>query len=745
MPQIINTNMASLMAQRNLNKAQQANETALQRLSSGLRINSAKDDAAGLAISTRFDAQIRGTNMGIRNANDGISLAQTAEGALGAVNDNLQRMRELAVQAANGTLNDTDRAALQQEVSALVSEVDRTVRDTNFNGTQLLDGSFGGVNFQIGANAGQTVGVSIGNMSTNVLGAADTAGVSAYGNNSTLAKGDVVVNGAVIGPSFTSDDNASFTDKAASAIAKVAAFNALADKSGVMAEVNVNRVEGSQMTAAGAAASAVLAVNGIQITVGVSGQDLNSDREAVVAAINAKSDLTGVTAINTGDDATGVVLEAKDGRNISLGLATTAGGGGAINSAASAAAALGLNTNMLVDTAANIADANNYGTAHTHAGGYTLRSVDGRDIEITSATNNIDHAGLVEDTYEKGVASVSNTLANKSVGSTTGLAGASAAFGNVNNLQTGDLVINQVAITSSRATDDTASIAGNAGSAIALAAAINRSSEQTGVTAEVDENLILGGVMDLSASDAQYAGDFDLNGVNIQFSVTADTGTRRQEIVTKINQVSAQTGVTAIDTGEDNKGIQLVAADGRNIVLDNITANNGGMTLGDLQTATGIGYTGNTADTGVIHKSTVTLTAAQNISIEAGTQGAAGLAHAGFKVGTYGQSEGGQALKDVDISTIAGANQALEAIDNALHRVAEVRGDLGAFQNRMESTIRTQEIASENLTASNSRIRDADFAAETAELSRTQVLQQAGVSVLAQANQRPQSVLSLLG
>ncbi|SEI86977.1 flagellin [Allopseudospirillum japonicum] len=739
MAQVINTNMASIMAQRNLNNAQKANETALQRLSSGMRINSAKDDAAGLAISTRFDAQIRGTNMGIRNANDGISLAQTAEGALGAVNDNLQRMRELAVQAANGTLNETDRAALQQEVSSLVSEVDRTVRDTNFNGTKLLDGSFDGVNFQIGANSGQTVGVTVGNMSTNVLGAAESAGASAYGNNVSLAKGDAVVNGVVIGPSFREDDKASFADKANSAIAKAAAFNLHSDETGVRAEVDVNRVEGGNMAnrTTATAASAAIAINGVTVTIGIGGQDAEADRESVVAAINAKSDLTGVVAINTGDDATGVILEAADGRNITLGIATDVG---TINSGASAATALGLNQNMFAGAAATLDNSASYATANTHVGGYTLRSVDGRDIEVKSATNNIANAGLVEDTYEKGVSSVSNTLANKSVGGAS-LPTASTAFGTSNDLLTGDLVINNTSIAATRATDDTASIAGNAGSAIALAAAINRSSEQTGVTAEVDENVMLGGTMSLATAGATAAGSFSLNGVQIQFSQTSDTGVRRQDVVAQINQVSAQTGVTAIDTGEDSKGIQLVAADGRNIVLDAT----GTTDMAGLQAATGIVGSATGTDVVSITKSTVTLKAAQDITVEAGTNGAAGLANSAFKAGTYGQSEGGQALKDIDISTVAGANKALEAIDNAISSVAQVRGDLGAFQNRMESTIRTQEVSSENLTGANSRIRDADFASETAELSRTQVLQQAGVSVLAQANQRPQSVLSLLG
>ena len=160
MAQVINTNIASLNAQRNLSKSQATLNTSLQRLSSGLRINSAKDDAAGLAISERFTAQIRGLNQAIRNSNDGISLAQTAEGALGEVTNNLQRVRELAVQSVNATNSASDRGAMQQEVSQLISEIDRVAGQTNFNGVKLLDGTFTAQAFQVGANVGETITVS---------------------------------------------------------------------------------------------------------------------------------------------------------------------------------------------------------------------------------------------------------------------------------------------------------------------------------------------------------------------------------------------------------------------------------------------------------------------------------------------------------------------------------------------------------------------------------------------------------
>lgn len=160
MPQIINTNIASLNAQRNLNASQSDANTALERLSSGLRINSAKDDAAGLAISERFQSQITGLNMAQRNANDGISLAQTAEGALDEITANLQRIRELAVQSANGSNSPSDREALNSEVQQRIAEVNRIAGQTSFNGLNVLDGSLLTQTFQVGANAGDTISVS---------------------------------------------------------------------------------------------------------------------------------------------------------------------------------------------------------------------------------------------------------------------------------------------------------------------------------------------------------------------------------------------------------------------------------------------------------------------------------------------------------------------------------------------------------------------------------------------------------
>ncbi|PLW68285.1 flagellin [Pseudohalioglobus lutimaris] len=205
MASVINTNIASLNAQRNLGSSQNSLNTSLQRLSSGLRINSAKDDAAGLAISERMTSQIRGLNQAARNANDGISLAQTAEGALAEVTNNLQRIRELAVQSSNATNSQSDRDALQTEVSQLLNEIDRVANQTSFNGVKLLDGSFSGAVFQIGANSGETITVaSTTDANTAALGSVTSASTSDVATGLTgfataISAGDLIVNGVDVG------------------------------------------------------------------------------------------------------------------------------------------------------------------------------------------------------------------------------------------------------------------------------------------------------------------------------------------------------------------------------------------------------------------------------------------------------------------------------------------------------------------------------------------------------------------
>ncbi len=242
MASFINTNTASLNAQRNLSTSQASLATSLQRLSSGLRINSAKDDAAGLAITSRLSSQIRGVDQAARNANDGISLAQTAESALGSVGDNLQRIRELAVQSSNATNSTVDRTSIQKEVSQLQSEINRVAGQTSFNGTKLLDGSFNGAAFQVGADSGQTITVSsVTNANTSAIGSnsfatsATPLTVAATANTVGLK----IDSGNGNGPVAIADVATVAGDTTTTSSAKIAsAINAQYDKTGVFATVS---------------------------------------------------------------------------------------------------------------------------------------------------------------------------------------------------------------------------------------------------------------------------------------------------------------------------------------------------------------------------------------------------------------------------------------------------------------------------------------------------------------------------
>jgi len=309
------TNVASLNAQRALNSNSSALRTSFERLSSGLRINSAKDDSAGLAIAERFSSQVRGLNQASRNANDAISLAKTAEGGLTETTSNLQRLRELAVQSANDTNTASDRAAIQTEASALLAEIDRVSTQTQFNGQNLLDGSFSGKTFQIGANSGQTLSFEIDAASSSVMGA--TANLTSGAVTATpLGAGDLIIGGVSISASSATDDQVSSTGNDASAIAKAAAINRGSADTGVTATADATSVAGGTVTS-GTINAGDLLINGVDVgPVAVLASDSDG---AFRNAINAISSQTGVTASVSGGALT---LAAADGRNIEIAGAT---------------------------------------------------------------------------------------------------------------------------------------------------------------------------------------------------------------------------------------------------------------------------------------------------------------------------------------------------------------------------------------------------------------------------------------
>src|SRR5690554_1145992 len=933
MPQIINTNMASLNAQRNLDKSQTANQTALQRLSSGLRINSAKDDAAGMAISTRFTSQIKGLNVAVRNAGDGIALAQTAEGALGSMNDNLQRIRELAVQSANATNSDVDREALQAEVSQLIAEITRTAEETDFNGRKLLDGSFKAT-FQVGANAGQTLDINIAELTAGKLGSSAQSGVSAIGTSSALGNGDLVINGVAIGASRAQDDTSSTNQADASAISKAAAINRKSDESGVTAYVNENQVSGTAMKAS--AANGSVKINGVDITIATT-TSASQTRAGVMQAINAVSDQTGVTAVDSGKDNGGVTLIAADGRNVQISFtgltaantgladlgtyqggytlvasgetkaieisggdgtgngdlanaglvegtykrataatvsdaqvsnvaASTIGGGSFANTVNAAGTNVTTNetsvsekvgdttvdsvlatgstvsdlaqavdgiagvsaweevTLSITSSSLDAGDTLTFGgvaVAYTGAAAgdleqlakdingtdftgsnldvyaefdgtninFTIRNFDAAPVVFTASANDVTTgAGTLNGNEATGVLafvadgneSVSVSLADPVTGGELfASTAANADYTGVNGLDDGDLVINGVNISSADATVDKASAefasdgsrilsSEKGASAIAIADAINKVSSETGVSATVNATKVVGGDgsgVDVTAFEVGDKAGLFINGVNLgdvtlqaDGAGAIDLAKAKADAMALINGKSGQTGVTAEDNGVS---LTLSAADGRNmsVAIDDKSGSTKsiGALLGLDAAVSGIGestfgfgtsgsaVTSAEATTYETTYGTLTLDSASSFSVDLGANGGKELEALGFTAGNFGGGKDGQYLKDIDISTFEGVQKVLTAIDNAIASVATQRADLGAVQNRMESTVSNLKVTSENLSAANSRIQDADFVAETAEMARTQILQQAGISVLAQANASGQNVLSLLG
>jgi flagellin len=610
MPQVINTNVASLNAQRNLTTSQGQLATALQRLSSGLRINSAKDDAAGLAISERFTTQIRGLNQAVRNANDGISLAQTAEGALGETGNALQRIRELAIQSANSTNSASDRTALNAEAAQLLAEIQRNGLTTQFNGQNILDGTFSSAQFQVGANANQTISFGIQGATTNLLGAyqaTSTAVTSAAFDGSTFT-----INGVEVGVSAATSAAGVTAD---SATAKATAINSKTAQTGVSATA-ASSITGGAPTARSNLSNGALVINGV--SVGAISRDANAVTQGRNAAtsINAVTNQTGVTAV--ADASTGALtLSTADGRNIAL-------------------------------TTADAASA----TAVFNATG----------LDLSTGANPLGH-----DTFDIVVGGAFDLSAP---------AAGSATEGDFFQLD---------GVTYEFTTDATVT---NGRVAVTVADGNSTTLVATAIAAAIH-------------------GQFQLGNTSVDATSATATVT-----VTNAKFGASGTLATFSDTGVTGGGTTTALAEGTQTAGTNAADAGGSTTRG-----------------------TLTLSSASNFTLGGTDLALAGLGNAAPAL---------TRLETVNIATVAGANAAIAVLDGALSQVTSIRADLGAVQNRFSSTVANLTTTSENLSAARSRILDADFAAETASLTRAQILQQAGTAILAQANAIPQNVLSLL-
>jgi flagellin len=700
---VINTNLKALDAQASMGNVERKMKASMERLSTGLRINSAKDDAAGLAITNRMTSQIRGYAVAIRNSNDGLSMSQTAEGAMGQVNSMLQRMRELAVQAGNGAVTDADRSSMQLEVDELKAEIQNIATKTNHNNIKLLDGSAGDIQLQTGVNANDRMKIGFDSMQTKDIGMGSRASLTAVGGTATqtpaLSSGDLVLNGVVVGASLTTDDNLSSASKDASAIAKAAAINRVSDLSGVHATVGKTEVYGSAMTFT-AAKEGAITINGVATASVTSNADLEIMRDSVVTAINNISQQTGVVASNTHDDIQGVVLTAADGRNIKLEF------GGTLTK-----------------------EVSGLGAADTYVGNYELNTLDGSDITVSHEVDkNVDNAGLSTGTFK------ANTAQASTIDRAVAAAGAAPSSSTTGVLSGNTLVLNGVGIDAAIGSDDDSSStygtsSTKAASAIAIAAAINKKSDMTGVRAVAEANVLRG-----TGFTAGAVSDLNINGVTI--AINLDANSNREDVLTAINNYSGQTGVVASSWGS---GVQLTAADGRNISIGSSTG-----------TAAELGLTGvdvgtdNTAAAVVTHYANVRLESDKSFTVESGNEGNDNFALLGFRRGEFGGSDNGLKVADISIATQAGSANAIVAIDSAIETVSAAQARSGAYTNRLEAVIDNLTESNQNMSASRSRILDTDYATETTNMAKSQIISQAATAMLAQANQSAQGVLSLL-
>ncbi|BBV40452.1 FliC/FljB family flagellin [Citrobacter portucalensis] len=617
MAQVINTNSLSLLAQNNLNKSQSSLSSAIERLSSGLRINSAKDDAAGQAIANRFTANVKGLTQASRNANDGISIAQTTEGALSEINNNLQRVRELSVQATNGTNSQSDLDSIQNEITQRLSEIDRVSGQTQFNGVKVL-ASDSSMKIQVGANDGETITIDLKEITSNTLGLTgfNINGKGEVANKAATAD-SLTLSGFTKAGTPNADGSTTFskdvTNNAATAV------NVLA-----------NVKDGSKLTFTGTGNGLGVAAN-TEYTYDAATKSY-SFGAAGVSSANALNKL----APNAGDSFTAkVTIGAKSQEvNVSKDGTITSSDGKA----------------LFLDEKGNL----------TQTGSGTTIAATWDNLMANTDTTGKDAYGNSD------AKAVATTIEAK--GMTLSSAGG--------NAQT----FKDAAYNAAYAADIT-------GGGDATSAATAGANAAAAVTTPSNANVDISGAKITASELAGAIG-------SSAFSVTDGTGAG-------VYEVAAGTGAVTFDS--DGAGANPAVAAYTDI--------EGKLTTTD--------------------KETVNYFAHKNGSITNGTGS------------TIYQTIDGKLTTEAKTKAESTENP-LKALDAALAKVDALRSDLGAVQNRFDSTITNLGNTVNNLSSARSRIEDADYATEVSNMSRAQILQQAGTSVLAQANQTTQNVLSLL-
>lgn len=694
---VINTNIKSLIAQDSITKNERSLSTSMQRLSTGSRINSAKDDAAGLAIGARMTAQSRGLTMAIKNANDGISLMQTAEGAMDEVSNILQRMRELAVQSVNGTNNAADRKALNDEVSQLKQEIQRIATTTEFNNQKIIDGSFKDKKLQIGDKGYQTMDIKVDSVQLKDLGMSEGSfgGDILVSNRVALAsfdKGDIKINGQDL-EAFNSStqDLGDLINIINESVDNVTAsgFNTVVAKqigTGVTTDGQF-RIKIQALAAASATEYAISASANLQQLV----DNINAQAGAQVqASINDDGKLV---LFNT----TGATIQIVDQTG------TPASG---------------------YETASGFQ--NSTTTSYVSFAGFLkLESKDSAPIRVERGNLAAVTPGSLSDLASIGFREVTSEF-DKATDAYTVTGLALTAVGVTGEFGQRDLKINGVEIYDE-------DIATN--SFQGKLDAINNFSDETGVIAYafLDQTLTFtAGNLAVSANTNLY-----FNGTKV-FTETSSATVTVASVAAQINTFTSATGVTAT---ADGLNLRLTASNVQSLRIDGDISATAGAVMG-------------VADNQVLYAA-IRLDSANNepISIELGDD--ALVAEHGFLEQNVGAADfqvnaaslgvaAGASLEGLNVSTASAATKAIGTIDNAIEKVSSARSKLGAMENRLISTVNNLQNIVTNTDASKSRIMDTDYSKETTALAKAQIIAQAATAMLAQANQQPQTVLSLL-
>ena len=659
----VNTNIAALTAQKSMSDQVAKSEQAIERLSSGLRINHAADDAAGSAIASKMEAQVRSIAVAIRNGHDAISMTQTAEGALGEMENILQRVRELAVQAGNSTLSTSDRTAIQEEITALTSEMNSIASTTNFNGVKLLDGSNTSVDFQVGTSSSDQLNVVLESSKASDLGLMGSTGANVLTSSrielvdvSGFAADAIKINGqnAVVTQSAT----LAGTSNAAKLLAD--AINTNTFGHGAVATA-FNRVEGAEM-GSDFDMTATFTVNGITIAI----QD---DMQGVVDAVNQ----------NVQD------VNAELGGNNSLVL---------FNDSGIAIDVAGTSTGVGIAT-------------DDYEGFYTLENVDGSDVTV--------ELGNLANGYVQAATALPANLNAYGLNETDGAGHLKSISVTTDILATTDQIKINGATVGATVVD----------SAQAKAAAINLVSEESGVVATATTTMFL----DLDFDQDATASSFEVNGTAVDVNALNSVS----DVASAIN--TADVGVVATATSAGL--LQLFDAGGGNITID-LTA-----PTAYVAAATDADNNTITVAANITARGNIELTSADggHIQLEDGTLTNTGLAKLGLEASSEMETAGSGG---VNVSTLAGATSSLANIDAAMDKLSGFRASFGAVENRIDAKINNLTTLKVNTQAAQSRIEDADFAAETTNMTKAQILSQAATSMLAQANSSKQNLLALL-